>query len=50
MNRVSDVRVFYDIKDEAVEVLAIVTREEASVWLQEHGTAGETGSAGGGKG
>ncbi|MBI4501984.1 MAG: type II toxin-antitoxin system RelE/ParE family toxin [Gemmatimonadetes bacterium] len=48
--RVSDVRVFYDITDETVEVLAIVTKEEAAAWLREHQAGGEEGTAGGSKG
>jgi mRNA interferase RelE/StbE len=36
--RVGEVRVFYDVTPEAVEVLAIVTKEEATRWLAERGT------------
>lgn len=36
--RVGEVRVFYDVTIEAVEVLAIVTKAEAAAWLAEHGT------------
>jgi mRNA-degrading endonuclease RelE of RelBE toxin-antitoxin system len=36
--RVGEVRVFYDVTPEAVEVLAIVTKAEAATWLSEHGT------------
>ncbi len=36
--RVGEVRVFYDVTAKAVEVLAIVTKGEASRWLGEHGT------------
>jgi len=35
--RVEDVRVFYDVTDEVVEVLAIVAKSEATVWLKRHG-------------
>lgn len=35
-----EVRVFYDVTSEAVEVLAIVTKEEAARWLSERGTPG----------
>jgi len=31
--RVGEVRVFYDVSDRAVEVLAIVTKSEAESWL-----------------
>ena len=35
--RVGEVRVFYDVTSEAVEVLAIVTKAEAAHWLAQHG-------------
>ena len=35
--RVEEVRVFYDVTDEAVEVLAIVVKSDAGAWLQRHG-------------
>jgi mRNA-degrading endonuclease RelE of RelBE toxin-antitoxin system len=44
--RVGEVRVFYDVTGEAVEVLAIVTKAETARWLAEHGTPGAPGSAG----
>ncbi len=44
--RVGEVRVFYDVTGEAVEVLAIVTKAEAARWLAERGTPGAPGSAG----
>jgi mRNA-degrading endonuclease RelE of RelBE toxin-antitoxin system len=31
--RVDDVRVFYDVSGTTVEILAIVTKPEAEVWL-----------------
>jgi mRNA-degrading endonuclease RelE of RelBE toxin-antitoxin system len=36
--RVGEVRVFYDVTREVVEVVAIVTKAEAARWLAEHGT------------
>src|SRR5262247_3627726 len=36
--RVGDIRVFYDVTDEAVEILAIVTKAQAQEWLSEEGT------------
>ena len=36
-----DVRVFYDVREDAVEVLAIVTKSEADQWLQRHGESNE---------
>ena len=44
--RVGEVRVFYDVTREAVEVLAIVTKAEATSWLAEHATPGAPGGAG----
>src|SRR5712691_796573 len=44
--RVGEVRVFYDVTHETVEVLAIVTKAEAASWLASHGTAGTPGGAG----
>jgi len=34
--RVEEVRVFYDVTDEAVEVLAIVVKSDAGAWLARH--------------
>ena len=36
--RVGEVRVFYDVTREAVEILAIVTKDEAAAWLAERST------------
>lgn len=44
--RVGEVRVFYDVTHEAVEVLAIVTKAEAAAWLAGHGTLGAPGGTG----
>ena len=35
--RLGDVRVFYDINENRVEVLAIVLKSEATEWLEKHG-------------
>jgi mRNA-degrading endonuclease RelE of RelBE toxin-antitoxin system len=35
--RVQNVRVFYDVVDDTVEVLAIVEKLAASEWLERHG-------------
>ena len=43
--RVGEVRVFYDVTDEAVEILAIVTKAEAARWLARHGTPDASGGA-----
>ena len=44
--RVGEIRVFYDVTPEAVEVLAILTKAEAARWLAEHGTPDAPGGAG----
>ena len=44
--RVGEVRVFYDVTPEVVQVLAIVTKAEAEAWLAEHGTSDAPGSPG----
>jgi mRNA-degrading endonuclease RelE of RelBE toxin-antitoxin system len=35
--RVGEIRVFYDVSDQAVEVLAIVQKSEAESWLAQFG-------------
>ena len=44
--RVGEVWVFYDVTPEVVQVLAIVTKAEATAWLAEHGTPDTPGRAG----
>ncbi|MCA9414694.1 MAG: type II toxin-antitoxin system RelE/ParE family toxin [Candidatus Omnitrophica bacterium] len=34
----NDIRVFYDVTGDSVEVLAIVSKSETSEWLKERGT------------
>jgi mRNA-degrading endonuclease RelE of RelBE toxin-antitoxin system len=36
--RVGDIRVFYDVAETAVEVLAIVSKSEADSWLAQFGS------------
>jgi len=36
--RVGDIRVFYDVSDEVVEVLVIVAKSEAESWLAQFGS------------
>jgi mRNA interferase RelE/StbE len=43
--RVRDIRVFYDVTETTVEVLAIITKEEAQTWLDQDGTRTEGGGA-----
>ena len=48
--RVDDTRVFYDVTETQVQILAVVTKEQAQAWLEEHGTregGAESGGAGG---
>ncbi len=35
--RVEDVRVFYDVREQVVEVLAIIAKSEAEKWLGQTG-------------
>ena|SRR2546430_13518628 len=35
--RVGEIRVFYDVSAESVEVLAIVPKSEAAIWLEQFG-------------
>ena len=48
--RVDDVRVFYDVAEGTVQVLAIVSKAEAESWLKAYGTPTTTGGIGGGEG
>lgn len=41
--RVGEIRVFYDVVDQAIQVLAIVSKAQASAWLEESGTPIEDG-------
>lgn len=38
--RVGNIRVFYDVTEAAVEVLAIIEKAEAQAWLDEESTPG----------
>ncbi len=44
--RIGEVRVFYDVTDKAVEILAIVTKADAPRWLDQHGSPDAPGGAG----
>ncbi len=48
--RIDDIRVFYDVTDTAVEVLAIISKAQASEWLSEHGEEPPGGAPGKGEG
>ncbi len=36
--RIDEIRVFYDVKETTVEILAIVSKTEAQKWLDKEGT------------
>jgi mRNA interferase RelE/StbE len=46
--RVGDIRVFYDVTETQVQVLAIVTKDEAQAWLDEQGTSPKPNAESGG--
>jgi mRNA-degrading endonuclease RelE of RelBE toxin-antitoxin system len=48
--RVEETRVFYDVKGDTVEVLAIVSKAQAQAWLDDEGTPPEAGGSGEGQG
>ena len=44
--RVNDIRVFYDVTETSVEILAIIEKQDAQAWLDQQGTSGESGGPG----
>ena len=44
--RVDEIRVFYDVKETTVEILAIVDKENAQKWLDKEGAADAGGRPG----
>ncbi len=40
-----DIRVFYDVTEEAVQILAIVAKSEADAWLHKPGERNEKGGS-----
>jgi len=38
--RVGDVRVFYDVRESTVEILAVVPKSQAAEWLKKEGVSG----------
>ena len=48
--RVDEVRVFYDVEEKTVQVLAIVSKAEAEAWLKAQGTPSQTGGTRQGEG
>jgi len=47
--RVGETRVFYDVREQNVEVLAIVAKRQAEQWLTEYGISEPDGSVGEGE-
>jgi hypothetical protein len=43
---VGEIRVFYDVNDKEVQVLAIVSKAEAQAWLDKQGTPTSQGGLG----
>src|SRR3974377_1019870 len=41
--RVGEIRVFYDVPDQTVQILAIVTKAQAQEWLDQEGTPDQDG-------
>ena len=48
--RIDDIRVFYDVTNATVEVLAIISKTQAAEWLQERGEEEPGGASGEGEG
>jgi mRNA-degrading endonuclease RelE of RelBE toxin-antitoxin system len=48
--RVGDIRVFYDVTETTVEILAIVPKAQAQEWLAAKGTPTASGGSGASKG
>jgi hypothetical protein len=47
--RIGELRVFYDVTESEVQVLAIVTKIQAQAWLEQEGVADEGGGVGQGE-
>lgn len=45
-----DIRVFYDVTEKVVQVLAIVPKSQANAWLAKYGESDEKGSSVGNQG
>ena len=44
--RVGEIRVFYDVTESAVEILAIIPKAKADAWLKQEGTSIPVGGSG----
>ena len=42
--RIGEVRVFYDVEENRVEILAVVDKGEAAAWLKAEGREGDEGT------
>ncbi len=43
--RVEDFRIFYDVTEKSVEILAIIAKSETAAWLEREGISNEKNSA-----
>jgi len=48
--RVDEIRVFYDVTETRVEILAVVSKAQAEAWLKEKGTPSAPSGSGKGEG
>ena len=48
--RVGEIRVFYDVTEREVQVLAVISKAEAQAWLDEQGVPSAPGGPGKGEG
>ncbi len=48
--RVGEIRVFYDVTEREVQVLAVISKAEAQAWLDEQGASSAPGGPGKGEG
>jgi mRNA-degrading endonuclease RelE of RelBE toxin-antitoxin system len=48
--RVGEIRVFYDVTEREVQVLAVISKAEAQAWLDEQGVSSAPGGSGKGEG
>jgi mRNA-degrading endonuclease RelE of RelBE toxin-antitoxin system len=48
--RVGEMRVFYDVTERKVQVLAVISKAEAQAWLDEQGISSAPGGPGKGEG
>src|SRR5947209_8829829 len=39
-----DIRIFYDVTEKTVEILAVIAKSDADAWLEKHGDSDEASS------